>query len=327
MALRLIEGFDDGLATIRGWNPTHFASQPPDIRAGGRFGGSALYQDYIEGGVKVISPAITTTGILGFAHKPNSIVGYNWTIAQFGFARLVLQNGGRLQIARADNGAQIAITVNPVWTTAGVWRYIELKYSPVSGACELRVDGTVVASGTLPTQANIWEVRFPDVPSSTPALWTDDVYVVDTSGTTNNDYLGDVRVDLLLPTGDGAHTGMTPSTGTAHYALVDETAPNTTDYVSSSVAGTKDTYQFQDVSTNTAAIFGLSVVNYARKDAAGAGALANIVRVGGTDYVQSAVPLSASWTANENLVPLNPATSTPWTIVAINGTEFGVEVS
>jgi hypothetical protein len=327
MALRLIEGFDDGLAAIRGWNPTHFTAQPPDIRAGGRFGGSALYQDYIKGGVKVISPAITTTGILGFAHKPNSVVSYNWTIVQFGFARLVLLDGGRIQIARADNGAQVAVTVNPVWTTAGVWRYIELKYSPVSGACELRVDGSVVASGTLPTQANIWEVRFPDVPASTPQLWTDDVYVVDTSGTTNNDYLGDVRVDLLMPTADGAHAGMTPSTGTAHYALVDEAAPNTTDYVSSSVAGTKDTYIFQDISTNTAAIFGVAVTNYARKDAAGAGALANIVRIGGTNYLQPVAQLSASWTANENLVPLNPATNSPWTTSDVNSAEFGVEVN
>jgi hypothetical protein len=327
MALRLIEGFDDGLAVVRGWNPTHWTNQAPDIRSGGRFGGSALYTDYIKGGVKVISPAITTTGILGFAHKPSAIVAFNWTIVQFGFARLVLVDGGRLQIARADNGAQIAITVDPVWTTAGIWRYIELKYTPVSGACELRVDGTVVASGTLPTQANIWEARFPDLPANTPALWIDDVYVVDTSGTTNNDYLGDVRVDLLLPTGDGAHTGMTPSTGTAHYALVDESIPNTTDYVSSSVAGTKDTYQFQDMSTNTAAIFGLSVANYARKDAAGAGSLANIVRVGGTDYAQPAIPLSVSWTANENLVSLNPATNAPWTVSAVNGVEFGVEVN
>lgn len=327
MALRLIEGFDDGLAAVRGWNPTHFTNQAPDIRAGGRFGGSALYQDYIKGGVKMIAPAITTTGILGFALKPNAIVNSNWTVAQFGFARLVLVNGGQLQLARSDNGAQVAITTNPVWNAAGVWKYIELKYSPVSGACELRVDGSVVASGTMPTQANIWEVRFPDLPANQSQLWTDDVYVVDTSGTTNNDYLGDVRVDLLLPTGDGTHSGMTPSTGTAHYALVDETAPNTTDYVSSSVAGTKDTYQFQDVSTNTAAIFGIAVTNYARKDAAGAGSLANIVRVGGADYAQPVTPLSASWTANENLVPLNPATNAPWTISAVNGTEFGIEVS
>ncbi len=47
----------------------------------------------------------------------------------------------------------------------------------------------------------------------------------------------------LLPTSDGNYTQWTPSTGTTHYTLVDETTCNgTTDYVSETTVGERDSY-------------------------------------------------------------------------------------
>lgn len=47
----------------------------------------------------------------------------------------------------------------------------------------------------------------------------------------------------LMPTSDGNYTQWTPSTGTSHFALVDETPCNgTTDYNSTTVVGNRDSY-------------------------------------------------------------------------------------
>ena len=46
----------------------------------------------------------------------------------------------------------------------------------------------------------------------------------------------------LVPTADGFYTQWTPSTGTSHFALVDEAPCNSTDSVSTTVAGNRDSY-------------------------------------------------------------------------------------
>lgn len=47
----------------------------------------------------------------------------------------------------------------------------------------------------------------------------------------------------LVPTGVGTYSAWTPSTGTTHYTLVDESACNgTTDYVSTGTVGARDSY-------------------------------------------------------------------------------------
>jgi hypothetical protein len=52
----------------------------------------------------------------------------------------------------------------------------------------------------------------------------------------------------LVPTADGTFKQWTPSTGTSHFALVDETACNTTDYNSTNTAGNRDSYSI-DISS------------------------------------------------------------------------------
>ena len=48
----------------------------------------------------------------------------------------------------------------------------------------------------------------------------------------------------LLPTGEGTYLQWTPKSGSTHYTMVDESSCNgTTDYVSTTVTGSRDSYQ------------------------------------------------------------------------------------
>jgi hypothetical protein len=60
---------------------------------------------------------------------------------------------------------------------------------------------------------------------------------------------------VVLPTGAGSFNTWKPSTGTTHYTLVDETTCNgTTDYVSTTVAGNRDSYSVSLASVPDGAI-------------------------------------------------------------------------
>ena len=103
------------------------------------------------------------------------------------------------------------------------WYYIELKVKcATSGTYELRVGGVTVASGTGNTKLGAHDYhdgfRFS---GGGPAGTFDDLYFLDASGTTNNDFLGNVCVVTARPDAAGDSTQWTPDSG-SNYARVNE---------------------------------------------------------------------------------------------------------
>lgn len=316
MALRLIEGFDDGLLSYKGWTVSTLRT------AAGRFGGSCISTWNGANYRYTFGTPLTGTLTVGFAMLRQQATTLYFV--DFGLLRLQGEAGGQITIRRTDNSAQVAISATTPLSTSNAWRFIEFQYTPTTGACEVRVDGVAIMTATLPTSANVSSIYFPDVGGN--VVTYDDLYVLDTSGTTNVTYLGDVRVQTIYPSADGSNNDMTPSTGTSHASLVDEPAANTTDYVSTSTVGAKDSYQYQDLAANTANVFGVQATAYGRKDATGPIGLRNITRIAGANYSGAQTyPLSPSWTAGTELWNVNPATSSGWTPSEVNNAEFGIE--
>jgi hypothetical protein len=321
MALRFIEGFDDGQLGAKGWSS--FGGNYFAFNDTGRFGGTAIRTDSIHNAMYAFGSPLSGTIFLGIAIKPASNVSQT-IIFSFGIARIRMEAGGRLSLIQSNNNALIATSASEVWQGPGIWRYIELKMNTATGQAEVRSDEVTVVNGVLPVSASVSSIIIHEQGNSSTV---DDIYILDDTGSVNNTFLGDVRVQTLLPMADGTHADMTPSTGSSHFALVDEPAPNTTDFVSSSIVGAMDTYQFQGLSPNTASVYGLEVANYSHKDATGPAGLANVVRVGSTDYVSGSVQLSASWAVSRNLMEQNPATGSVWAPSDVNSAEFGVKVT
>jgi len=158
------------------------------------------------------------------------------------------------------------------------------------------------------------------------STYIDDFYICDQTGSTNNDFLGDVRVDTLLPNGEGTHLDFTPSTGTTHYQLVDEAAPNTTDYNESGTAGQRDSYAMQDLASVTGSIKGVQVAGAILKDDVGARSIKVGVRAGGTTSVGSTQALATTQIYYTAVHETNPSTSTAWTEAGVNGAEAAFEI-
>ena len=324
MGLRFVEGFDDGAMFAKGWTNPWSANTAPVV-GGGRFGGGALSCRYIYGGQFIFASPLAGTVTMGVAIRPdrNNQTG---TICSFGIVRIKILPGGALGLYRSDNDAAVAVSGAAVWPSSNIWRYIETQIDLTTGVCKVRADGVEVVSGTLPVSTSINSVVFPNQPNGGVEFAIDDIYILDTTGTVNNNFLGDVRVQTLLPDADGSNVAMIPSTGTSHYNLVNEATPNTTNYVYTPTVGAKDSYQYQNLDGNTARVYGVQALAYARKDATGTINLRNITRIGSMDYSgKTTVPLSASWTIGKELWEQSPATSSSWSPNEVNDAEFGIE--
>lgn len=159
----------------------------------------------------------------------------------------------------------------------------------------------------------------------------DDLYICDTSGAAPcNDFLGDVRVDQLLPNAAGTYTQFTPSAG-SNYENVDETgySDGDTTYNETDSVGNKDSYNLASLPSppSGTAIFGVRNVAVMRKTDVGARTAKQLLITGATETAGAEVSLSDSYQIFHQIFELNPADSAPFQDADINAIESGVEVA
>jgi hypothetical protein len=329
-AVVMIEGFDFE-------SPTSMAagrwSSAANLMVAGRFDGQAAV---VAGANCTRSlPGTYTELYVGFAFQVRA--------ANFGGATpgLVLSNGATKILSVGLNGAAgpgkftiynaagAAIATGTTNVLVNTWYHVELHVliNGASSSVELRVNG--VAGEIAATTVNLGATGINTLAILSDAggrQWAfDDIFVLDTTGAApSNTWLGDVRVQTIRPTSDGAHADFATSTGLAHWSLVDETTPNDdTDYVLDSTPGHIDTYGFSDIDGG-ATVFAVQVNFYARKDDAAARQIAPVVRHAGTDNVGATVTLGSTYQQYQQLYSQDP-TGTDWTPTSVNADEFGVK--
>lgn len=341
MSLLFIDGFDHyATADIaKKWTTTSGAVA---ISAGnGRRSSSALNISSINQFVKKTFATGVATIIVGFAWKPlnNGSSGNPELLNLFdGATSHIAMNfnaTNRLEIRRGGYTGTLLATSTTVFGT-GTYYFIELKVtiSDSAGVVVLKINGaTDINLSSVDTRnagnASVDTVTFGGSSSSAHSIsYIDDVYICDGLGSApQNDFLGDSRIDTLFPNADGSNSAWTPSTGTTHYTLVDETTPNTTDYVESNVVGSKDTWNFQNLTAITGTIYGAQICTAALKDDAGARSFANTLKSGATNADGAAQVMSTSQLYFMDIFATDPATAAAWTESAVNAAEFGVKVA
>lgn len=348
MSLIYTEGFDiyNTSANLTGIGGYVVPSGSPVLTfVTGRFTGQALHfnQSATSGTLRTSLPASYSTLIVGTAWRPttnaliNTIIGF----ADSGTPQLylVIDNSNRILISR--NGTTLATSTATL--TVNVWYYIELKVTfNNSGSYAVRVNGAPFAglpdtsgvdtTATANNTANQLLLCQFAVPNANSASDYDDLYVCDTSGSANNDFLGDVEVRTLLPNAAGANSNWTKTGGsTGSYTAVNENPYDSdTSYVSSATLNTIDTYGYPDLPSNAATVFGVVSNLIGRKDDAGNRDVTTRYRADTTteaDFTATDLTLSASYTQLRQIQETNPVTLTSWTVADVNNGEFGPKVS
>jgi hypothetical protein len=331
MALIIMEGFDTFTTVskyVGKWNRVNGQIWI----GGGRQGTNALYH---HDGLFCEKPFDNAkTIIFGYALKLNTTG--TWSLVQFE------EPGGVQASIRTDSSNQIIINRSTSTTIAytgyyiptNTWIYLELKLTidNVNGAYELRINGKLeAAEGGLDTQwggsdyVNKIEFIMKRLGGS---CYMDDIYVCDTTSSFCNDFLGDVHVETIFPSGDGyLNEWVEEPAGGGHYTKLDEDDPNDdTDFVATSGVGYIDSFVYDNLIALSGQVFGVQINAWARKDDEGSRTLNAIARVNSTTYSGiNPVSIGDSYAYRVFNFDTNPDTAGYWTIADINAAEFGIK--
>lgn len=365
MALQFIDGFDhyfttndvgftgNQAATLQKWDSAFFGEMSPKSSTG-RFSGKAMQvrgsggSGWIQKNVKFAKDEM----VVGFAFLPKT--GGTHT-TRMGF-RLSDANNVKMELQMATGA--VSVIVNDVTTVAtapsstlvaGVWQYMELKVKIHStlGTVEVRRGSVAIASAsainTGTTGVTITSIRL-EATDNLQLDHVDDLYLLDVTGTSNNDFLGDVRVDTLYPKADNNNNDFTLfDDGTQSYSPITEnfvavqnkgdvTIGRDHNYVESGSVGASEDYNMDDLadlSLTPTTILGVQVVNNAKKTDTGAISYQDEMVIAGTAFNDGSTVVSTGgdYHMSTFISDTDPSDSATWTAAKVDAVGSGFSIT
>jgi hypothetical protein len=334
MALRFTDGFDH-YATAD-LSLKYSASRSTTIGSTyGRYGSSGALLE--PGGYIQRTIDDQGTWIVGFAFKPMAYFSSAVALIRFYDSADAVQNtvsitsAGLIALYSGDQSTLLA-TSSVAPFTLGSWSFVECKtVISDTGSLEVKVDGTSIVSYSGDVQASATlstaqKIRINQAGSGSANSYLDDLYILDGTGSLNNDFIGPMRIKTIYPSGAGTtkqFTGVGDTTNT--YLNVAETPANEdTSYNYANTAGMIDSFVCSDIFPGT--VYGVNSNLRARKDDSDTRTFAALTRSGGTDYAGTTQTLTSSYANYSQVWETNPNTSAAWTASEVNAAEFGYKV-
>ena len=306
----------------------------------GRRGGAAFVLDNFTNDVRKGFPGAETI-VVGFAWKTANLVSNRNILQVYGHGvihvTLQMTSTGAIRVTRSGS-TEIGISSGGLVST-DVWYYLELKVkignSP-DGTIEVHLDGaTIINESSIDTlgsgEAFAQGISF-NGNGTTNATFIDDVYVLDIAGSAPyNDFLGDSRVDGILPDGDGFSSDFDttfPASPTTHNTKVDEATPNDdTDYNETNTVNDIDLFDYAALPTivGGATVWAVQISGYLNKQDAGPAPFQFKSRPTSTTFGAIQQEPSIDYKYFHEILELNPQTSAAWSEAEIDASEFGVE--
>jgi hypothetical protein len=215
---------------------------------------------------------------------------------------------------------------------SATWYYIELKVltHDSAGTVEVKVNGATwlnLTSQDTQIGSNSYHdaARFGVVSEETRY---DDMYILDSTGSANNDFLGNRKVIALDPDGAGDDSDWTPSAG-SNYQNVDDgdEVDEDTTYNETSTDTHQDLYTYGDLSGVTTLVNGIQMTAEARVTV-GSMDLSNVIKTGTTTDAGSANTItSTAYVTTVRVEEVDPDTAVAWTPSGVNGAQFGIKAN
>lgn len=306
----------------------------------GRFGGGCLQNAVSNAGWR--APAIVAVGgtvIIAFAYYVSNrasgtatdtvLTGYDRAGSQL--FRLEMNTSGDLKAYNQPN-SQVGSTASAV-ISDNAWHWIEVKVvlgtGAADGSIEVKLGGsTIIGPVTSIDTNNGNDLSFVYFAGSNGDSRFDDVIIMDGNGTGMNDFIGDSKIDVMIPNSDGSTTDWTASAG-SDYQCVDDTpnaANDDTDYVYATSPNTTE-LQLSNFSDNPTTIHAVQVRTRSRKTDAGARTYRANILSGGSqgDGITMGLTTNYAWRRN-GVFSRNPNGSVVWTKAAVNALQVELEL-
>ena len=232
--------------------------------------------------------------------------------------RMAYQSDGALGFAKG--GTFTAVGNSDPILTAGAWNHVEIKViiDNVVGEIEARVNGSSVFNMTnldigvtLATQI-AWGGL---IGFATPLRhFIDDLVPWDDQGEINNDFLGQQRVNLLLPSSDTAEADWVKVGAVNGYDCIDNIPPDAdTTYLSAPNVSDKSEFGLGTLPPETETIAAAYIAGMAKLEDAGLGSM-QFGLVSGSDVsLGPDTALSGAYTYYGSVHELDPSLGSAWT--------------
>lgn len=277
--------------------------------------------------------------IVGFGYRTTDllvgeIVNFSNTAtfgANAGGLRLVKNESGIVSVGSGYSSGSLTTTFGS--SNAGVlsintWCYIEIKVSfhASAGAVEVKVNGESVISVTNQnTLAGLASISGMNLSNNTSTgAYFDDLYICDTTGTVNNDFLGPISVYTLFPSANGTTNNFSVTGAASNYLAVNSAVPDTATYVSSSNTNDKDLYAMSDLPITPSAVQGVMVKARSQKQDNGPRNQQLLIRTSATEATSSNMTATfGSWVNTQAVFEKQADGTTAWDGAAVNAMEVG----
>jgi hypothetical protein len=229
-------------------------------------------------------------------------------------------------------GSVVATSVNPV-IFAGQYHHIEARFviDNTVGAIEVRVDERIVidVSGIDTQATSAVGANFACVSLLSSVNWESawrmdiaDFFAWDSTGTINNDFIGDHQYLTNYADADGIVTDWVRNTGSNDFGAIDDVTPDEdTTYIEASSASDVSEFTMTDLPASVNEVIGVHMLVRARKTLAGTTALQSELLpdvspetpATGADHA-----LTEGYAYYADLFDANPATSVRFTPAEFN---------
>lgn len=244
---------------------------------------------------------------------------------------------GSIEVYRATSqtaGTLLGATAANVYLE-GLWYswVLEVVHHASNGRITLYIDdmttpklnltGINTGAGTYPTLNRMCLGS----PRGNPINWGnvlwDDVYVTDSATKLTNL----PRAELLLPNGDGSTLNWTPSTGTSHFAVIDENPPVSTDYLQASTVGNVDEIALSNLVGSPTQIYELRPFGFGQRTDATSRAISLGIKSGASVSDSSDIYLNSSGNGFERVLTTDPASGIAFTVSDVNALQLRPKVT
>ena len=285
------------------------------------------------------SVSSTTTKGQAVAVNPPSVAAgaiYSFEEASGGIVHVTIafDASGKIAAYRGTTAGTLLGTSSSVVSAPGSFVHIETKVfiSATVGTVEVRANGSAVLTLTGQNTKNggtgvIDQCTLGAVTGYQLFMFFDDYVIWDTSGATNNDFLGDVRVGYSAPNLAGTHTDGTAVGDATLLACVDESNyDGDTTYIDFDDTALPKAASFavEDAPTNATVILAVAPIAIVRKDDAGTDNGRVLLISGATENDGGAdIAATSAYKLNTRILETDPNTAAAWTISNFNAIEVG----
>jgi hypothetical protein len=340
MTALIADGFDDGLivGATGGIAPTVSTTI---ARTGAR--SARIFQSAGAGNVSYLQYTVN--------NKVSGVIHFSWYTPTLwsGLPIIQLLDNGTLhgEVRMRADGRFDLYTVGTLRAT-GTFVYainthvhLQIKFTiaDAGGLIELRVNGATSADATYTgdtrngANAFITETRIGHcsgaINTTGVASYVDDVFIVDTAGSVNNDYCGDVECRYLRPTGAGSQqdwtiAGSAPA-ATAHQSVNETPVDDGVTLLQTANPNDRFLLALADLSNTTPTVFAVATNLRAQKASAATREIKSTMKLGGSTTLGGLHTLSTSWLTHQDIRETDPA-GNPWTGANVNASELGADL-